>query len=100
MTSPRPQKAGARPARRRTRGAGRAALARRLESASVAIERSAVEIGKRIVIKAPKTGAGVRSVALPVWLVPGLVHHLDTFAESGPDGRVFLGVYGGDAVPT
>ena len=31
MTSPRPQKAGARPARRRTRSAGRAALARRLD---------------------------------------------------------------------
>lgn len=57
-----------------------------LESASVNIDRSAVEIGKRIVIKAPKTRAGIRSVALPVWLVPELVHHLDTFAESGPEG--------------
>ena len=66
----------------------------------MAIERSAVEIGKRIVIKAPKTGAGVRSVAPPVWLVPELVHHLDTFAESGPVGREFLGVFGGVAVPT
>ena len=65
-----------------------------LESASVSIERSAVEIGGRIVIKPPKTNAGVRSVALPVWLVPELVHHLDTFAESGPEGRVFLGAYG------
>jgi hypothetical protein len=46
------------------------------------------------VIKPPKTAAGVRSVALPVWLVPELVHHLNTFAESGPDGRVFLGPYG------
>jgi hypothetical protein len=33
VTSPRPQKAGTRPARRRTRGAGRAALARRLDGA-------------------------------------------------------------------
>jgi len=31
---------------------------------------------------------------LPVWLVPELLHHLDTFAEAGPDGRVFLGPYG------
>jgi integrase len=65
-----------------------------LESASVSIERSAVEVGKRIVIKTPKTSAGIRSVALPVWLVPELLHHLDTFAEAGPDGRVFLGPYG------
>ena len=35
-----------------------------LESASVSIERSAVEVGKRIVIKTPKTSAGIRSVAL------------------------------------
>jgi integrase len=65
-----------------------------LEQASVSIERSAVEIGTRIVIKPPKTAAGVRSVALPVWLVPELRQHLDTFAEPGPDGRVFLGQYG------
>jgi len=46
------------------------------------------------VIKPPKTAAGVRSVALPVWLVPELRQHLETFAEPGPDGRVFLGQYG------
>jgi integrase len=36
-----------------------------LDQASVSIERSAVEIGTRIVVKSPKTAAGVRSVALP-----------------------------------
>lgn len=65
-----------------------------LETASVSIERSAVELGTRIVVKAPKTAAGVRSVALPAWLVPELRTHLDTFADPGPDGRVFVGLYG------
>ena len=54
-----------------------------LEQASVKIERSAVESGTRIVIKATKTPAGVRSVALPAWLVPELAHHRDTSAEPG-----------------
>jgi integrase len=65
-----------------------------LENASVSIERSIVELGTDRVIKEPKTQAGVRSVALPAWLVPELRHHLDTFAETGSDGRVFVGPYG------
>jgi integrase len=60
----------------------------------VNIERSAVEVGTRIVIKSPKTAAGIRSVALPAWLMPELRQHLDTYAEPEPDGRVFLGLYG------
>ena len=65
-----------------------------LENASVNIERSVVELGTDRLIKEPKTHAGVRSVALPTWLVPELRHHLDTFAEPGSDGRVFVGPYG------
>ena len=65
-----------------------------LENASVSIERSMVELGTDRVIKEPKPQAGVRSVALPTWLVPELRHHLDRFAEPGSDGRVFVGPYG------
>ena len=55
---------------------------------------SCSEAGSDRVIKEPKTQAGVRSVALPTWLVPELRYHLDTFAEPGSDGRVFVGPYG------
>ena len=65
-----------------------------LDRAVVDISRSAVEVRTTIVLKAPKTQAGVRPVALPGWLIPELRQHLDTFAEPGPDGRVFVGPYG------
>ena len=65
-----------------------------LENASVRVERSVAELGTDRIIKETKTAAGVRSVALPTWLVPELRHHLDTFAEPGPDGRVFVGPHG------
>ena len=54
-----------------------------LENASVRIERSVAELGTDRFIKETKTAAGVRSVALPTWMVPELRHHLDTFAEPG-----------------
>ena len=60
----------------------------------VRIERAVSEIGARQVIKKPKTAAGVRTVALPRWLMPELHRHFDTYAESGQDGRVFVGPKG------
>ena len=65
-----------------------------LDQAVVHIKRSAVEVGTTIVLKSPKTRAGVRTVALPSWLMPELRHHLDTYADPGPEGRVFVGLYG------
>jgi hypothetical protein len=65
-----------------------------LDQAVVKIERSAVEVGTAVVVKAPKTAAGVRTVALPAWLVPELAHHLATYADPAPDGRVFVGLCG------
>lgn len=53
-----------------------------------------VELGTDRVVKEPKTPAEVRLVALPTWLVPELRHPLETFAEQGSDGRVFVGPYG------
>jgi integrase len=43
---------------------------------------------------APKTSAGVRSIAIPGWLAKDLATHLDAFAEAGPNGRVFVGEKG------
>jgi integrase len=45
--------------------------------------------------KRPKSDAGVRRVALPAALVPELRKHLESWAEVGPGGRVFVGPKGG-----
>lgn len=42
-------------------------------------------------LKGPKSNAGKRTVALPGALMPDIRDHLDRFAESGPDGRLFIG---------
>ena len=43
----------------------------------------------------PKSEASIRTVAFPKLIVPELRRHLDTFAASGLDGFVFVGVKGG-----
>ncbi|MFE3074354.1 tyrosine-type recombinase/integrase [Streptomyces sp. NPDC059247] len=45
--------------------------------------------------KAPKSAAGVRSVAFPAELLPEVTHHLEHFAGSGRDGHLFQGPRGG-----
>jgi integrase len=67
-----------------------------LESASVNIERPAVEIIRRRIVEQAAPDRCGRAVGRPAGSgsVPELVHHLDTFAEPGPDGRMFLGAYG------
>ena len=60
----------------------------------VRIERAVSEIGARQIIKKPKTAAGIRSVALPRWLMPELRRHFEAYAEPGQDGRVFIGPKG------
>lgn len=41
------------------------------------------------VVGTPKSDAGIRDVAVPPHLVPMLAHHLDQFAQPGPDGLLF-----------
>jgi integrase len=60
----------------------------------VRVERSVAEVGKGLVVKPPKTAAGVRVVAIPRWLVPELAQHLATYSEKGAHGRVFIGARG------
>ncbi|MBO2445621.1 site-specific integrase [Actinomadura barringtoniae] len=43
----------------------------------------------------PKSRAGRRTVAIPEEIIPDLREHLATFAEHGPEGRVFIGPRGG-----
>lgn len=65
-----------------------------LEGGLVRIERAVSEIGAKQIIKKPKTAAGVRTVALPRWVIPELRRHFDIYAEQGQDGRVFVGSKG------
>ena len=65
-----------------------------LVGATVHVRRSVAEVASKLVIKEPKSQAGVRSVALPQWLIPELLTHLEEYAEPGPAGRVFVGAKG------
>ena len=60
----------------------------------VHIERAISLVNGRQLIKKPKTAAGVRTVALPMWLVPELEQHFARYSEVEPDGRVFVGPTG------
>ena len=60
----------------------------------VQVERAVSLVGARQLIKKPKTPAGVRTIALPMWLLPDLEQHFTDFSEQTPDGRVFVGPTG------
>ena len=60
----------------------------------VHVERAVSLVGGRQLIRKPKTAAGVRSVALPMWLVPELERHFAQYSEQLPDGSVFVGPSG------
>jgi integrase len=63
---------------------------------SVRIRLAAPELttGRRVVGD-PKSDAGKRVVTIPSVIAPEVKHHLDVFAEAGPDGLVFVGPEGG-----
>ena len=66
------------------------------ESLVVTVVASAADLrdGTRIVGE-PKSAAGRRRVAIPEAISVALREHLDTYAEPGPDGLVFVGPKGG-----
>ncbi|MEU7338255.1 site-specific integrase [Streptomyces sp. NPDC007074] len=66
-----------------------------LEHRSVRVRRAVAELfsGQRE-IKAPKSAAGKRTVAIPSAIVPDIRDHLERYAEPGADGRVFIGAKG------
>ncbi|MGV9244667.1 tyrosine-type recombinase/integrase [Streptomyces sp. NPDC003710] len=76
-----------------------AALERRdvdLEARTVSVRRSYSETRTDgLTVKAPKSAAGVRTVAIPASLVEELAHHLTEYAGAGRTGLVFLGARGG-----
>lgn len=65
-----------------------------LNAMTVNVARSVAEIDGELVVKAPKTAAGVRRVSLPAGLRDEIRDHLDAYAEDGPTGRVFVGPRG------
>ncbi|KJY23284.1 site-specific integrase [Streptomyces sp. NRRL S-98] len=66
-----------------------------LEHGTVRVRRSVAELGNgQREIKAPKSAAGKRTVSIPGVIVQEIRDHLDTYAEPGADGRVFIGAKG------
>ncbi|WSU68752.1 site-specific integrase [Streptomyces sp. NBC_01102] len=76
-----------------------AALQRRdvdLERRTVSVRRALAETRTDgLLIKAPKSAAGVRTVAFPASLGAEVVTHLDQHAEPGRTGLIFTGARGG-----
>ncbi|MFF2506189.1 tyrosine-type recombinase/integrase [Streptomyces sp. NPDC058067] len=66
-----------------------------LEHGAVRVRRAVAELfnGQRE-IKAPKSAAGKRTVAIPAVIFLEVREHLTQYAEPGADGRVFVGAKG------
>ncbi|WSI24418.1 site-specific integrase [Streptomyces sp. NBC_01343] len=66
-----------------------------LDRGTLRVRRAVAELenGQRE-IKAPKSAAGKRTVSIPGVIVPEIRQHLETYAEGGADGRVFIGAKG------
>ncbi|MDX3430314.1 tyrosine-type recombinase/integrase [Streptomyces sp. ME01-18a] len=67
-----------------------------LERRTVSVRRALAETrSDGILVKAPKSVAGVRTVAFPASLTESLAAHLAAYAEPGRTGLVFTGARGG-----
>jgi integrase len=67
-----------------------------LERRTVAVRRALAETRTDgILLKTPKSAAGVRTVAFPASLAADLAAHLDAYAKPGRTGLVFTGARGG-----
>ncbi|MER5538663.1 tyrosine-type recombinase/integrase [Streptomyces mirabilis] len=66
-----------------------------LDGGALRVRRAVAELnnGQRE-IKAPKSAAGKRTVAIPGAILPDVRAHLARYAEPGADGRVFIGAKG------
>lgn len=66
-----------------------------LDAGMVRVCQQAVKVGSTYVLTQPKTAAGVRSVAIPPQLLPGLRQWLSAQPVAGRDGLLFVGQDGG-----
>lgn len=65
-----------------------------LDARTVRVRASQAEVGSELVLGPPKSRAGERTVTFPAVIVPTLQHHLDTYAQPGRLGLVFVGEKG------
>lgn len=65
-----------------------------LGARTVQVRASQAEVGSELILGPPKSKAGERIVTFPAVIVPALQHHLDTYAQPGPLGLVFVGEMG------
>lgn len=65
-----------------------------LEAKTITVERQIVEVDGVQVEGPPKTAAGIRTVSIPMVLVPELRRHLDTYTSPELTARVFVGAKG------
>ncbi|MEU1622685.1 tyrosine-type recombinase/integrase [Streptomyces sp. NPDC005722] len=67
-----------------------------LERRTISVRRAVAETrSDGLTVKAPKSAAGVRTVAFPASLTVELAGHLADYAEPGRTGRIFVGPRGG-----
>ena len=65
-----------------------------LDNATVRVDETVYELGS-LVKGTPKSEASRRTVVIPDLIIPDLRKHLETYAQPGPNGFVFVGVRGG-----
>jgi integrase len=67
-----------------------------LDRRTVAVRRTQVETRSQgLLVKTPKSNAGIRTVAFPASLADELASHLATYSQPGRTGLVFVGQRGG-----
>jgi integrase len=61
----------------------------------ITVAEQLLEVRGQLAVGPPKTGAGQRTVTLPMVAAEALAEHLSTYGEAGPDGLVFPADRGG-----
>ncbi len=64
------------------------------------VRRGVVRVHGEAVVGTPKSSAGIRDVAVPPHLLPGLAQHIAEYAQPGRDGLLFPALHGGHLSPT
>lgn len=65
---------------------------------SIRITRTKMMDGQ-MVVKAPKSDAGLRTIVIPDNIVSPLTDHLDHYVGTHPDSPVLVGIHGGAVIP-
>jgi integrase len=70
------------------------------ETGVIRVERGVVRVGDGFQVTTPKSGAGIRDVAIPPHLVPALQEHLTRHVGPEPDALLFPAGHGGHLQPS